>query len=109
MLMTDIIYAPATPADPASAQGGKTWAEEALALFSRVLVSQFGASGTVRVLCTSHGPYTPGICAGTLAVSDTGDDSDDAIINIAVYDKYDPGSEEITVNRVLRMLTPVVF
>lgn len=109
MLMTDIIYHTAACDDPASAQGGRTWADEALALFSYVLVHQFGASGNVRVLWRSQSRYMSGVCAGTVSVNGTGDDGDDAVINIAVYDKHDIEEGETVTSRVIRMLTPVVF
>lgn len=44
----------------------------------------------------------PGVCAGTLAASGTGEPGDDAIINIAVYGQAATG-------RIIRMLTPVIF
>jgi hypothetical protein len=109
LLTTDIIYTPAAPDDPASAPGGTTWADEAVTLFSHVLIRQFGAPGSVRVLWTSQGRYMPGVCAGTLAVNGTGDDGDDAIINIAVYGRSGTEQGQTAPGRVIRMLTPVIF
>jgi hypothetical protein len=109
MIPTDIIYTPAASGDPVSAQAGTTWAEEALALFGHVLVRHFGAPEGVRVLWTSQSQYIPGVCAGTLAVNGTGDDGDEAIINIAVYEEPSTAHGGIATGRVIRMLTPVIF
>lgn len=57
------------------------------------------------MLWTSQSRYMPGVCAGTLAVNGTGDDGDEAIINIAVYDEPGTGHGKIATGRVIRMLT----
>ena len=112
LLATDILYSIREPSDPPSPLPGTTWAERALSLFTHALEQDFGADGVrVRVLWTSQAPYQSGMCAGTLAFNATGDeqDDDDAIINIAVYDKHQIDEEGVISNHAIRMLTPVTF
>jgi hypothetical protein len=112
LLATDILCALPEPGDPPSPLPGTTWAERALGLFTIALHQDFGTGGIrVRVLWTSQAAYQSGMCAGTLSFNATGDehDDDDAILNIAVYDKHHIDEHGVITHHAIRMLTPVTF